>query len=97
MKARYHVDVAEEQWLYVRFERDTRYYELRIQQDIFGYWVLIKIWGRRGSALGHMGTYAFESRAAAASQWQLGLQTRLKRGYIEIRTHSSDADDSQTD
>lgn len=34
------------QWLYARFERDTRYYELRLQQDLFG-WVVIKVWQMR--------------------------------------------------
>lgn len=39
------------QWLYARFERDTRYYELRLQQDLFG-WVVIKVWGRCDSRKG---------------------------------------------
>ena len=28
-------------WRYVRFERETRYYELRLQRDLFG-WVVVK-------------------------------------------------------
>jgi len=63
-----------------RFERGTRYYELRVQQDIFGQWVLLKIWGRKGTALGHMRTFAYPSHADAVLQWEVGLQTRLKRG-----------------
>ena len=32
----------------VRFEREIRYYELRLQQDLFG-WVVVKAWGRKST------------------------------------------------
>ena len=45
----------EETWQFARFERETRYYELRLQQDLFG-WVLVMAWGRKSTRLGQMRT-----------------------------------------
>jgi hypothetical protein len=35
------------EWRHSRWERDSRYYELRVQQDLFGHWLLIRVWGRK--------------------------------------------------
>ena len=35
-------------WLASRWERDTRYYELHLRQDLFGDWVLTRVWGGKG-------------------------------------------------
>ena len=45
-------DRMTETGLHSRWERDTRYYELRVQQDLFGDWLLTRAWARKGSALG---------------------------------------------
>ena len=45
-------DRMTETWGPSRWERDTRYYELRVQQDLFGHWLLTRVWDRKGSALG---------------------------------------------
>ena len=41
-------------WLASRWERDTRYYELHLRQDLFGDWVLTRVWGGKGTALGQI-------------------------------------------
>jgi predicted DNA-binding WGR domain protein len=38
--------------LHQRWEKATRYYQVDICQDLWGQWVLIQRWGRRGTALG---------------------------------------------
>ena len=40
------------QWSHQRWEKDSRYYEILLHQDLWGDWVLTRIWGRRGTKLG---------------------------------------------
>lgn len=35
-----------------RWESQHRYYQAVIQRNLFGDWELLRIWGRKGSALG---------------------------------------------
>jgi hypothetical protein len=39
-------------WLSLRFERDTRYFQLHLEQDLWGAWILIRVNGRRDLRLG---------------------------------------------
>ncbi len=36
----------------LRWERGTRYYEVHLARDLFGDWVLTRVWGQRNSPLG---------------------------------------------
>jgi hypothetical protein len=50
-------------WLTRCWEKDTRYYEAQLHQDLWGGWVLTHIWGHRGTRLGRVwhlpcGSYA---------------------------------------
>ena len=70
--------------LFSRWERESRYYELRLQQDLFGDWVLMRVWGQRGSALGQIRRdlctdYEQGQRIYAQSTVQRG-----KRGYVQV-------------
>jgi len=70
--------------LFPRWERDTRYYELRLQQDLWGDWVLMRVWGQRGAALGQIrhelcADYGHGQRIYAQSIIQRG-----KRGYVQV-------------
>ncbi len=38
--------------LHQRWEKAPRYYQVDVCQDMWGQWVLIQRWGRRGTALG---------------------------------------------
>ena len=76
-------------WLHSRWEKDTRYYELRVQQDLWGQWLLTRIWGRRGSALEQIRHELCESYAAGLTKYAEAEVRRAKRGYhsiVEIRT-----------
>ncbi len=69
-----------EGWRFSRFERETRYYELRLQQDLFG-WVIVKVWGRKSSRLGQMRITPCSSFAEACRLWDAGVRARERRGY----------------
>jgi hypothetical protein len=43
-----------DEWINLRWERGTRYYEVHLYQDLWGEWVLARVWGRRNTALGRM-------------------------------------------
>ena len=68
-------------WRSARFERDTRYYEIRLQQDLFG-WVVVKVWGRISSRLGQMRTTPCSSFVEASRLWDAGVRARERRGYV---------------
>lgn len=74
-----------DQWLTVRWEKLTdkgvRYYEVRIQQDLWGGWVLTKIWGRRGTQLGSMAHTPCQSYQTALDELDAVRTRRQRRGY----------------
>ena len=81
--------VTTETWLHSRRERDSRYYELLVQQDLWGQWLLTRVWGRRGSALGQIRHDLCENQAAGLVKYAEAEVRRVKRGYhsiVEIRT-----------
>jgi hypothetical protein len=43
---------AAPEWIRRRWEKATRYYEVYLHPDLWGDWVLTRIWGRRGELLG---------------------------------------------
>jgi hypothetical protein len=38
--------------IHLRWHRDTRYYMVFLAKDLFGNWLITRIWGRQGSPLG---------------------------------------------
>jgi len=68
-------------WLASRWERDTRYYELHLRQDLFGDWVLTPVWGGKGTALGQIRHELCESYAAGVARQAEAERVRMKRGY----------------
>jgi predicted DNA-binding WGR domain protein len=72
------------QWVHLRWERGTRYYEVHLHQDLWGDWVLTQVWGRHGTELGRIMRTPCASyeegceRLAAVQAW------RERRGY-EVR------------
>jgi hypothetical protein len=68
-------------WLSLRFERDTRCYQLHLEQDLWGVWILTRINGRRNSRLGRaLMTWpsSFESGLSALAE---SAKRRRLRGY----------------
>ncbi len=68
-------------WLSLRFERGTRYYQLHLEQDLWGAWILTRVNGRRNSQLGReLITWpsSFESGLSALAE---SAKRRRLRGY----------------
>lgn len=69
-----------------RWEKDTRYYLLQLEQDLFGEWVLTKVWGRKQSALGQLRREPFESQIQGLAQLSKEEKRRQSRGYVRTGT-----------
>ena len=67
-----------------RWEKDTRYYLLQLEQDLFGEWVLTRVWGRKQSALGQLRREPFDSYGQALAR--LGKEERRRQGRGYVRT-----------
>ena len=67
-------------WRYVRFERETRYYELRLQRDLFG-WVVTKAWGRKSTRLGQARSTPCSDYNEAVRVWDTETRRRQRKGY----------------
>ena len=50
-------------YIAARFIKLTRYYDLILTRDLFG-WVVVKAYGRRGTQLGRMNTLPFDGLVA---------------------------------
>lgn len=74
----------EEPTLFSRWERDTRYYELRLQQDLWGDWLLIMVWGGKGTALGQIRRELCPSYANGVSMYAASIRRRQQHGYIHV-------------
>lgn len=71
-------------------ERGVRYYEVQIHQDLWGQWVLVQQWGRRGTALGQTRHRPCDSYPVALSQLEKINQRRLQRGYHPVSSRQPD-------
>jgi hypothetical protein len=76
-------------WEYRRWEKAQRYYEAHIHQDLWGEWVLTKVWGRQGTLLGravHVPCTSYRQ----ACEWLTELRVRReKRGYSRRTINTS--------
>jgi len=70
--------------LRLRWEKETRYYEVHVVQDLWGDWVLTRIWGRRGSAIGQIRRAPCESYTEALAQLARLEKRRAQRGYARV-------------
>lgn len=71
----------------VRFERESkhgrRYYEIRVQPDLFGL-VLVRVWGRRGSPMGGFKTTPCTSPEHACRMYAKLVRERERRAYRQV-------------
>lgn len=65
-----------------RWERATRYYVLQLEQDLFGDWVLTRVWGRKGTALGQLHRELVDSHEEGLARMQKEETRRQGRGYV---------------
>lgn len=71
--------------LHRRWERGTRYYQVDVCQDLWGQWVLIQRWGRRGTALGQTRRVPCDAYADALSRLARIQRRRFQHGYCAVR------------
>ena len=67
-----------------RWQKGTRYYEVLLHQDLWGGWIVTRVWGRRGSPLGRVRHQPCGSYAEGLSQVRLAQQRRTRRGYATV-------------
>lgn len=70
--------------LRLRWEKDSRYYEVHVVQDLWGEWVLTRIWGQRGTAMGQIRRVPCESYAEALTKLAQMEKRRAQRGYAAV-------------
>jgi predicted DNA-binding WGR domain protein len=69
------------EWISLRWERGTRYYEVHLHQDLWGDWVLTQVWGRRGTELGRMVHTPCASHEEGCERLAAVRDRREYRGY----------------
>ncbi|KTD71726.1 hypothetical protein Lste_0011 [Legionella steelei] len=72
-----------------RFEKDTRYYVIRLSKDLLEDWVITLINGRIKSKLGQSRTLAFANFNEAFDYFFLLTKVRHQRGY-QLKTFTCD-------
>lgn len=64
-----------------RWERDSRYYLAGLDRDLFGTWVVTRVWGRIGTALGRIHHEPVASLAEGERALARIARERDRRGY----------------
>ena len=70
-------------WITQRFDRSDRYYVIRLQQNLFGEWIIIAEWGSKLSARGRTETSHCKSLDEATKRFRQEIHRRKQRGYDE--------------
>jgi predicted DNA-binding WGR domain protein len=76
------------EWLSLRWEEGTRYYEVHLHQDLWGDWVLTQVWGRRGTELGRMVHTPCASYQDGRERLAAVQARRRQKGYTVLFTDS---------
>lgn len=64
-----------------RFEKDTRYYVIRLEKDLFDYWTITIVGGRIKSKLGQSRTIAFPDFSDTFQHFCALSKQHQQRGY----------------
>jgi len=67
-----------ERWVNVE---KARYYQAHLCRDLFGEWILLKVWGSCGSRRGRLASTAVESYADGVAALRESGERRSARGY----------------
>lgn len=73
--------ISTSQWTTWRFERESRYYRLHLEQDLWGTWCLTRVHGRRNNPLGRSFTTVEPSFPEACAALTAAFARRRRRGY----------------
>lgn len=75
---------AAPEWIRRRWEKATRYYEVYLHPDLWGDWVLTRIWGRRGELLGRVVHTPCSSYQEGQQRLAAVQVRRQQRGYVRV-------------
>lgn len=70
-----------ETYRFIRFEKDSRYYSMCIENDLLDDWIIVITNGRIKTKLGQTRKFAFTSYSDAFDYFCEVIQVRLKRHY----------------
>jgi predicted DNA-binding WGR domain protein len=73
--------IQKEPYHFLRFEKESRYYEIRLSKDLLEDWILIISNGRIKSKLGQSRTQAFKTFHEALTQLYVSMELRHRRFY----------------
>jgi hypothetical protein len=68
----------------MRWEKGAQYYEAHLYQDLFGYWVLTRVWGKRGTHRGRVIHAACSSYNSGKKQLAAVQEQQKRRGYMLV-------------
>lgn len=82
-----------ESWVRLRWTKPTRYYyEVHLAPDLWGQWMVTRIWGRTGTALGRRMSIPCASYQEGLQQIATVKARRRQRGYQMVgKVVSADA------
>lgn len=72
-------------WVKLRWEKESRYYEAHLHQDLWGEWIVTRVWGRRGGRLGRVLHVPCPSRTDGMKLLRQIDHTRQRHGYRCVR------------
>jgi hypothetical protein len=78
-------------WIRLRWEKDSRYYEVWLRQDLWDEWLLTQAWGRQGTRLGRIRELPLTCYQDGIERLERIKKRRKQRGYTlnstSILTH----------
>jgi hypothetical protein len=73
----------------LRWHRGTRYYMVFLARDLFGSWVITRVWGRRGSPMGGLKLDLCDSFTEGYEGLKTIAVRRKARRYELVKVDSS--------
>ena len=70
--------------LHLRWEKDTRYYQVILQKDLLGCWCLTRVWGQRNSRLGQIKHLPLSSYQEGVGKITEIEKVRNQRDYLRV-------------
>ena len=70
-------------WLRCRWERESRYYEITLEQDLWGQWIITRCWGSKLTRQSQTRVEYFSSAIESMFRYHDLRAVRLQRYYTE--------------
>ena len=73
-------------WQHCRWERDTRYYEITLEQDLWGQWIITRCWGSKVSRQSQTKIEHPSDITSAIARYQILQKERQRKQYAPVPT-----------